>query len=315
LKASSLGGAACVSLRSHSNGGHQPHARQLPPERSPREHRPELPRSGPEAEISPVKAARRLVARPFATINAPYRTLPGAQVPPAIPRQSPRFRAARLTALPAWRQLRFPEGHPGPAPSRSKRRRSRYLPLKRRSRSNMAGNAVALEAAVPRSFSSCMSLACPAFIAGRSLKRATASRAPGRHPMPRPCSRHPLSTRFAAARGRVCPLGLPARLRSYPRHRPGLSVRGGPMRVDGATTSEPIHQMARGPTSPPMPKPRPRGRPASPPPWLQKCTDGPDQPVSFLRPTELASADALADEPLGRCRDAVVARGAEVLDH
>ena len=120
---------------------------------------------------------------------------------------------------------------------------------------------------------------------------------------------------FHAARGRVCPLGLPARLRSHPRHRPGLSVRGGPMRVDGATTPEPIHQMARGLTSPPMPKPRPRGRPASPPPWLQKCTDGPDQPVSFLRPTELASADALADEPLGRCRDAVVARGADVLDH
>ncbi len=87
------------------------------------------------------------------------------------------------------------------------------------------------------------------------------------------------------------------------------------MRVDGATTPEPIHQLARGLTSPPMPKPRPKGRPASPPPWLQKCTDGPDQPVSFLRPTELASADALADEPLGRCRDAVVARGAEVFDH
>ena len=120
---------------------------------------------------------------------------------------------------------------------------------------------------------------------------------------------------FHAARGCVCPFGLPARLRSQARHCPGLSVRGGPMRVDGATTPEPIHQMARGLTSPPMPKPRPRGRPASPPPWLQKCTDGPDQPVSFLRPTELASADALADEPLGRCRDAVVARGAEVLDH
>ena len=120
---------------------------------------------------------------------------------------------------------------------------------------------------------------------------------------------------FHAARGCVCPFGLPARLRSNARHRPGLSVRGGPMRVDGATTPEPIHQMARGLPSPPMPKPRPRGRPASPPPWLQKCTDGPDQPVSFLRPTELASADALADEPLGRCRDAVVARGAEVLDH
>jgi len=122
----------------------------MPPERSAREHRPELPRSGPEAEISPVKPARRLVADRFATINAPYRTLPGAQVPPAILRQSRRFRVARLTALPAWRQLRFPEGHPGPAPSRSKRRRSRYLPLKRRTRT---GNAVALEAAVPRSFS------------------------------------------------------------------------------------------------------------------------------------------------------------------
>ena len=84
-----------MSLRSHSNGGHQPHARQLPPERSAREHRPEFPRSGPEAEISPVKPARRLVARSFATINAPYRNLPGAQVPPAILRKSPRFRAAR----------------------------------------------------------------------------------------------------------------------------------------------------------------------------------------------------------------------------
>ena len=71
------------------------------------------------------------------------------------------------------------------------------------------------------------------------------------------------------------------------------------MQVDGATTPEPIHQMARGPTSPPMLKSCPRGRPASQPPWLQKCTDGPDQPVSFLRPTELASADALADEPTG----------------
>ena len=40
-----------------------------------------------------------------------------------------------------------------------------------------------------------MSLAWPAFIAGRSLKRATDNRAPGRHPMPCPCSRHPLSTR------------------------------------------------------------------------------------------------------------------------
>ena len=110
LKASSPSGAACVSLRSHSNSGHQPHARRLPPERSAHEHRPELPRSGPEAEISPVKPTWRHVARRFATINAPYRNLPGAQVPPAILRKSPRFRAARLTAQPAWRQLQFPEG-------------------------------------------------------------------------------------------------------------------------------------------------------------------------------------------------------------
>ena len=71
------------------------------------------------------------------------------------------------------------------------------------------------------------------------------------------------------------------------------------MRVDDATTPEPIHQMARGQTSSLMLKSCPRGRPASQPPWLQKCTDGPDQPVSFLRPTELASTDALADEPPG----------------
>ncbi len=106
-----------------------------------------------------------------------------------------------------------------------------------------------------------MSQAWPALFAGRSLKRTTSNRAPGRHPMPCPCSRHPLSTRFTQRAVVFAPLGLPARLRSYPRHCPGLSVRGGPMRVDGATTPEPIHQMARGLTSPPMPKPRPQ-RPA-----------------------------------------------------
>lgn len=47
---------------------------------------------------------------------------------------------------------------------------------------------------------------------------------------------------FHAARGCVCPDGLPARPRSQTRHCPGLSVRGGPMRVDGATNSELIHQ-------------------------------------------------------------------------
>jgi hypothetical protein len=47
---------------------------------------------------------------------------------------------------------------------------------------------------------------------------------------------------FHAARGCVCPDGLPARPRSQTRHCPGLSVRGGPMRVDGATNPELIQQ-------------------------------------------------------------------------
>lgn len=47
------------------------------------------------------------------------------------------------------------------------------------------------------------------------------------------------------------------------------------------------------------------------PPWLQKCTDGPDQNMSFLRPTESFSASALpgitlADKTLGRGSTAVV---------
>ena len=40
----------------------------MPPERSAHEHRPELPRSGPEAEISPVKPACRLIAADYAYV-------------------------------------------------------------------------------------------------------------------------------------------------------------------------------------------------------------------------------------------------------
>jgi hypothetical protein len=54
-----------------------------------------------------------------------------------------------------------------------------------------------------------VAVAWPAFFAGRSLKRATANRAPGRHPMPCPCSRHPLSTRCTQRAVVFAPLGSP----------------------------------------------------------------------------------------------------------
>jgi hypothetical protein len=120
---------------------------------------------------------------------------------------------------------------------------------------------------------------------------------------------------FHAARGRVCPVGLPARLRSHPRHRPGLSVRGGPMRVDGATTQEPIHQMARGQTSPPMPKPRPRGRPASPPPMAAEMHGWAGSTRFVFKTDRVGERVRWPTNPLGRCRDVVVACGAELLDH
>ena len=80
-----------------------------------------------------------------------------------------------------------------------------------------------------------------AFIAGRSRNAPPPSitrPAPDAAPLFPPSPEHA----FHAARGCVCPDGLPVRTRSQTRHCPGLSVRGGPMRVDGATNSELIHQ-------------------------------------------------------------------------
>ncbi len=77
----------------------------------------------------------------------------------------------------------------------------------------------------------------PAPVAGRSWKRVEAVDLPARHPMP---VLDPAITRacvFHAASGCVCPHGLPAGFRSNARHRPGLSVRGGPMRSDDAANS------------------------------------------------------------------------------
>ena len=89
-----------MSLRSHSNAGDQPPAPMASHGRSANGNRLELPRHGPEAEISPVKPTCRISSWHFATINAPYRTFPSVQVPPAIPQTSRPFRAVRLTAHP-----------------------------------------------------------------------------------------------------------------------------------------------------------------------------------------------------------------------
>lgn len=70
--------------------------------------------------------------------------------------------------------------------------------------------------------------------AGRSQKRVKAVDPPTWHPMP---AHDPAITRARvshAASSCACPNGLPAGPRSSPRHHPGLSVRGGPMREDGA---------------------------------------------------------------------------------
>ena len=71
--------------------------------------------------------------------------------------------------------------------------------------------------------------------APRSASRPSISRPGTRCRFPIPPS---LSTRVSR-RKRLClpPKGLPACPRSNARHRPGLSVRGGPMRADGAANS------------------------------------------------------------------------------
>ena len=119
-----------------------------------------------------------------------------------------------------------------------------------------------------------------------------------------------------ASRGCVCLHRLPARPRSQARHRPGLSVRGGPMRVDGATNPELIHQWRAGP-DPAADADRTPSRCAgvtNPAVAEMRKRDG--SPVSFLSTTEPACARACGlAKPLGRRSD-VRGRGcAETHDH
>ena len=133
----------------------------------------------------------------------------------------------------------------------------------------------------------------PASVAGRSSKRVVAV-----DPGPALDAAFPISPSreqalFNAARSRACPHGLPARPRSHARHRPGHSVRGGPMRADGATNPGLIHQPRR--------EARPRRRCAACPQrrtgistlrGRRNARAEPDHMCSFLRTTERACACA-----------------------
>ena len=109
---------------------------------------------------------------------------------------------------------------------------------------------------------------------------------------------------FHASRGCVCLLRLPARPRSQARHRPGLSVRGGPMRVDGATNPELIHQWRAGPDPAADADRTPLRLAGVTNPAVAEMRKRDGSPVSFLRKTESACARARGPaKPLGRRSD------------
>lgn len=193
------------------------------------------PSSGPEAELLPVKPACSLALRRCGTINRPYHPVACPQAPPARRCPCRRMATPALTCKPLSSST---TGSRGPTLARSikEQKASQSLPALQAPAPSRAGRRP--EATAPR-FSFVVhvpsTLASPA--AGRSWKRVKAIDLPTRHPMPVP---DPAITRarvFHAASGCACPHGLPAGPRSNARHHPGLSVRGGPMRADGAANS------------------------------------------------------------------------------
>ena len=71
-------------------------------------------------------------------------------------------------------------------------------------------------------------------------------------PDARPCSPSSFEHAHSAAHAALALMGSPCEVRSYALHRPGLSVRGGPMQVDDATNRGLIHLQAQGKTFAPM---------------------------------------------------------------
>ena len=155
----------------------------------------------------------------------------------------------------------------------------------------------------------------PAFAAGRSFEARRGRRSPGPAPdaaFPIPPSRE--QALFNAARSRACPHGLPARPRSHARHRPGLSVRGGPMRAHGATHPGLIHQLARGLTSSPMCGTPQRRAGISTLRGRRNARTGPDH-VFIFKTDRAGPGMPWHREPLGRRRAIVVGRGGVDPDH
>ena len=108
--------------------------------------------------------------------------------------------------------------------------------------------------------------------------------------MPHPLFPPSFEHAFHAARGCICLFRLPARHRSQTRHCPGLSVRGGPMRVDGATNPELIHQYVQGLTLSRMPFGTPLRRAGITNPMVVEMHRWDGSHVSFLRKTEPVGA-------------------------
>lgn len=119
-----------------------------------------------------VNPTLRLALRPFGTINAPYRTVPALQAPPASQRPWRRSAGAALTATSEPASTTDSRGPPWPCSVWSERRRSRYLPFKLRSRTGAA--VVHRDVGPEDSFVEHVPLTIASAIAGRSLKRVKA---------------------------------------------------------------------------------------------------------------------------------------------
>lgn len=226
---------AWVSPDSRRSGPRQPRSRAA---RCQGERRVQVrpgPRPGPEAELFPVKPACSLALRPDGTLDRPYHAVPCTQAPPATPVSRRRIAIPWLTCKPFSSST---TGSRGPSLARSiaEQKASQSLPALQAPVLNRGGRR-------PRGDRPEVSLrsACafdPRQPCGWALSEARQGRRlTDRHPMPVP---DPAITRarvIHAASSCACPHGLPAGPRSNARHRPGLSVRGGPMRADGAANS------------------------------------------------------------------------------
>jgi len=160
-----------VSARSHPSARRQPRA----PDRRASLRRgcrtPECSGSGPEAADSLVNPACRLAVRCFGKINPAHSRLPNRKSPPSRGGPIGRLRYHALTHRSNRRQLRFPEGRPGPLPLEQKA--SQSLPALQAPVSNRIGRCPSRHR--PRGLLRSARARGPAGVHRRAfLKRATA---------------------------------------------------------------------------------------------------------------------------------------------